>query len=336
MANTSSDNFEEFKAVKATRRFLFGAQALSHAFEETLVDLVSAYTPWLAPLIPAAIGFENVQTGLGFNPFLAFVYAAVIEFLGLATVTTALEFRAWNIEQSGKRAPLWAAILTAAFYLTITLAVNVVLDAGTTTEKIVKGLASTFSVVGAITLALRSEQAKRVAELQATEAQVRNDQHEADERTERLAREAEEREYQRRAADEERRLKHELKVLKLQNVAQANLQKVAETPLKLAGKVSEGSNDFPDTYGKWQRWPDVPDEHKRSIAEFIQQAKVVNISTWKKETARDIVTRFGVDERVAYNWIGYAERDFLKLKIGPIEEIENLPDSELEKLSGGA
>jgi len=326
---TVENDLDEFEFVQKTRRFLLGAQALSRVLEETLIDLVAAYTPWLAPLIPAAIGFTNIQTLPGFNPLLAFIYAAVVEFLGLATVTTALEFRAWNVTGLGKRAPFWMAILTATFYLTVTLSVNVLLDTGSDLQKWVKGLASTFSVVGAITLALRSEQTKRVAEHITQVAQTKNDQIEAEDRiarekyeaveqAARIQRETEERaeqarlkaeeiEYQRKVADEVRRQNHEIRLMKL---PKQNLQKVSESELKVSAQVSEGFSDFPETFGKWKSWLQVPDEYKLQIARFIGQAKGINSSNWKKETVKEIQSRFGVDEKIAYNWISYAERDY--------------------------
>jgi hypothetical protein len=59
-------------------------------------------------------------------------------------------------------------------------------------------------------------------------------------------------------------------------------------------KVSDEEGERPETYGMWRRWPDVPVEEQLKIARM---------------TADQVVETYGVDERTAYNWLGYAKRD---------------------------
>jgi hypothetical protein len=275
MADITMNNgpVAEFEFVERARRWLQGAQAFSRALEETLVDVIAAYTPWLAPLIPAAIGYGNVRKGLEFDPWLALVYALVVEFLGLATVTTTLQFRAWNQEQAEK-APFWLAIGTALFYLLVTLTVNVFLDGGTIVQKVVKGLVSTFSVAGAITLAMRAEQAKRVAELAAKDAKAADEQSEAEERA-----------WKHKTEEAEQRRKFQLEKLKLATQVSEKTAQVAESSVKVSA--------YPETFGKWRRWPEVPDEQRRRIATM---------------TFDQVMEQFGVEERTAYHWIEYAQK----------------------------
>lgn len=290
------NQMQEFELVERVRRWMRGALELSRAVEETLADLVAAYTPLLAPLIPATIGFENVKNGLGWENPQAFLYAVIVEFLGLATVTTALQFRAWNTQQN-KKAPIWIAILMAGFYLVVTLLVNVLLDTGTDLQKWVKAAASTFSIIGAITMALRNEQAKRVAEAAAQAVKMENHQQAAQElaRQDRLQAEerarveqiaAETREYQRRVDEEERERKFQLKKLKLETQVSEKALQVSENEMKVS--------NFPETFGKWSRWPQVPNEQRRRIAGL---------------TVEQLMEQFGIEERTAYNWLEYSRKE---------------------------
>lgn len=287
---TMNMEVHEFEFVERTRRKLQMWLALSRVIEETLADLVAAYTPLLAPLIPAAIGYENVRAGLGFSVGLAVVYAVVVEFLGLATTTTALQFRAWNKDGQGKKAPMWLALLMATVYLAVVLSVNVLLDNGTTLQKWVKAAASTFSIVGAVTMALRNEQAKRVAELSAHHTQQVARADDAKREAEQRALEAEERAYARRVADDERLRAHELKLLKAQKLSGnfpndgERFQKVSES----SNQVAEIFQKQPETYGKYSDWRQVPQEERERIAQM---------------TPKEIMANYGTIEKTAGNWL---------------------------------
>jgi hypothetical protein len=297
MATMTIDTKQQFEVVESVRVKLQIALDLSRVLEETLADLVAAYTPLLAPLIPATIGFYNIQgkSGLDFGPGRAFLYAVIVEFLGLATTTTALQFRAWNKEQN-KKAPLWLALVMAAFYLTVVLTVNVALDTGTDLQKWVKAAASTFSIVGAVTMALRNEQAKRMAEKLTAEIKVENDQRQGEERAraEKLEDEQralavkvaeDERNYQRQVQAEERARAHALRLLKLEKAP----VKVAET----FQKVSEAEQKVPETFGKWKDWRKVPESEKQVMATF--------------ETPEQVAETYGVSPKTAGNWLKNAK-----------------------------
>jgi hypothetical protein len=267
---------EKPSAAKRLEDFLKGALAVNRAMETTLVDVVAAYTPWLASVIPAFLGFENVTRALSFLPWQAWIYAIVVECLGLATVSTTLKFWSWNQDGQGKQAPFWLAVTTALVYLTITLSVNVLLDEGSELVKVVKALMSSLSVVGALVLAMRSQQSKsetqvdddRLAEEKAKAAdQQRWDmaRHQAQEDA-RLAREKE---------LESVRLQHEkeLETLRIQAEAQAREKeadrhfrkelklaemqlKVAEAQAKVAGNMVDGLESGWKVAGDAQNFPE--------------------------------------------------------------------------------
>ena len=326
-----TNEVEEFEKVRKVRRFLVGLLQLSRAFEETLIDLVSAYTPWAAPLIPMVIGFESAQALPGFGFVGAAIYAVIVEFLGIATINTALEFRAWNANRTTDKAPLWLAVLAAVCYFAVVISVNVFLDTtGTDLQKGIKAGMSLLPIVSAITLGMRSEQAKRVKSVQISMDSAKLTETADQERADRLQREAEEREERRRneeiernrrfAVEDQRRAfeqaeikkakerAHEIKMAKLRGAPApfSDFQKVSETPVQ----VSESPVDVSETFGKWRMWPDVPDAYKAEVAAFIKAAKAANQSNWKNETMKYICKTFGVSERVAYDWISYCVSDF--------------------------
>jgi hypothetical protein len=313
----------EAQAARRFERWMKTILEINRAMENTLVDVVAAMTPWIAPLVPAAIGYMNVKQYLGFEPWLAFVYALVVEFLGLATVTTALQFWSWNQETplaspqiqvqdlGGKgEAPFLLALVTALFYLVITLAVNVILDQGTVTVRVVKALASTFSIVGALTLALRSQQAKRQAAVDEAKAQKLEqsrqtaEQRASEERrqleTLRLANEKEiaqariVAETQAQERKEARQFRHEEKLAEI-------AAKVAESQAKVSAQVPESSQkvaeskEFPETFGKWSDWRQVPEEQRRRIGGM---------------TIKQVHAEYGVIEKTAGNWIKNSHQEF--------------------------
>ena len=127
--------------------------------ESNVLDIVSATIPWAAPVIPAYIAYENMTTVLDFPIWLSSVGAVVIESLGLATIHTALQF--WNHNQSKTKtqheSPVWVPAVLGGFYLLLVLTVNVMLDDVPIVQRVAKTLLSLMSVVGGITIALRSQ-----------------------------------------------------------------------------------------------------------------------------------------------------------------------------------
>ena len=67
-----------------------------------------------------------------------------------------------------------------------------------------------------------------------------------------------------------------------------------QTGMQVSAKVAEKAEIHPETFGKWERWPDVPAD---------EQMKMVRM------TMNQVVEFYGVDERTAYNWLKYAKRD---------------------------
>lgn len=141
--------------------------SINRALEEVLVDILAAFVPWLAPVAPAYIAWRNMTEVMQFDAWVAGIVAAVVEFLGLATVHTI--FMLWDYNQTkgktGQRAPLAVAVGAAGMYLAVVMTVNVILDDAPAVQKAAQALLSLLSVVGAVTLAIRAQHARRVAEM---------------------------------------------------------------------------------------------------------------------------------------------------------------------------
>ena len=287
---------------------LTGWRAITNALETTLADNVAATVPWLAPLIPAAIAYDHMASVLLFDPWLAFVGAAVVELLGLSTVTTAVQFWQYNIAGDSakpkpeRRAPFGIAFAAAAFYFLVVITVNVLLDEAGGTARLAKALLSTLSIVGALTVAIRSQHRRRVDEQVEVESDAIAYQREL---------EAEAREAKRLVAAERRRMKHEQEMQKL---------KVSETPkvAETGGKDAETKVEFSETgmkdaeskvkvTGTFRNWRQVPESERLKIA------------TMSMEAVRE---SYGVGERTAYNWISYAREAENEVK-SPVVEVED-------------
>jgi len=152
-------------------------QDTSQTFERVVIDNLSAFTPWLAPLIPASMAYRNMITRLDFSPLVSLFAAAAVEFLGLTTISTTLEFWKYNQDKrkSDNSAPFVVALLTGVFYVVIILTVNAMLELNQSLEVKVaaKAMLSLLSVVAAVIIALRSQHRRRLKEIADEKAQRR-------------------------------------------------------------------------------------------------------------------------------------------------------------------
>ena len=133
--------------------------------ESSLIDLIAAVTPWLAPLIPAYLVYHNMAERLNYSQPFALIGAAAVEFLGLSAVHTAVTFWKWNDNRKADRAPMWAAVCAGAFYVVIVLTVNAALDIWKDEPSVriaAHALLSLLSVDAALIIAMRASHARMV------------------------------------------------------------------------------------------------------------------------------------------------------------------------------
>lgn len=98
--------------------------------EGSVVNFLTAFAPWLAPLIPAYMTYEHMIEFLAFAPWLAWVLALVVEILGFGCVSTGLDFWFYNRKNTAKfkKAPFTLIIVSFAFYLSLIVFSNVIID----------------------------------------------------------------------------------------------------------------------------------------------------------------------------------------------------------------
>lgn len=284
--------------------------------KRSFVDRVAFTLPSLGSLIPAVLIFKNAQANLKFEPWEAGVTAVVMEGLGFSSIATALDIFE-QLQAEGKR---WSGQLAVAvggvvLYLVVGLLINALLDTGDWLRRMTLGLLTLLPIIGGLSVVLRNQLQKRQAALvqadvdaKAEEARqkVLQAQREQDEIDHQRKLQQDEIAFQNKLKEEALRLEHDLKVRKLQQKVTESSPKVANNPVQVAAAHKQQ----PDTFGKWRSWAELPDEQRLRVAETIQQARADNEKTYKKVAAKWIMSTYGVEERSAYMWIKYAERDY--------------------------
>lgn len=98
--------------------------------ESSIVNFLSAFAPWMAPLAPAYMTFQHAQNSLDFPIFIAAPVAILVEILGFSAVSTFMAFWFFNRKNraDAKKAPIGLVILAFMFYLLLIIFSNVLLD----------------------------------------------------------------------------------------------------------------------------------------------------------------------------------------------------------------
>ena len=98
--------------------------------EGSLVNALTAFAPWLAPLAPAYMTYEHMVDFLFFPKLLALALALLVEILGFGTVSTFLDFWFHNKKEKAKvkKAPLGVVVFSFGFYLCLIVGSNIVID----------------------------------------------------------------------------------------------------------------------------------------------------------------------------------------------------------------
>jgi len=150
--------------------------------ENAAVEFVARAAPWLAPgpsaYFVARAAMKHLHTPL----LVAAIIAATIETLGISTVATALRLYDWNQESTTAKgnvrkgrtlAPplmIWLSVGLVALYLVttigLTVALEVLADGNVTPVRVAPAVFPLLAVVGAVNLALRSNQARRELDVQ--------------------------------------------------------------------------------------------------------------------------------------------------------------------------
>jgi len=138
--------------------------------ENSIVNFLSAFSPWLAPLIPAYMTFQHAMGTLKFPWFFAFAGATVVEILGFSAVSTYLSFWFYNRRNraEGKKAPLEVVMFAFGFYLALIIFSNVLLDTFPSekwAEIVVRALFTLQTIPAAMLVSVRTQHRELLAEI---------------------------------------------------------------------------------------------------------------------------------------------------------------------------
>ena len=245
-----------------------------------IIDLAIRGVPVLTPVPTAFVVASTVieiLEGRGWIFWIALVpalaVALAIEGLGFGTMDVAMQMRDYNslrrkrfdlkskqVVYRDPQAPVGLAYVVAGIYILVALMFTVLTDVLPQLQGYVFGVLPFLSALGAFLYALRSDHDRRVAALQQSKVEEK---------------------------EERGKKRIEKEALKLS-------EKVR--------KVSEPIENKPETYGQFKNWHQVPVAHQKEIARRMRTEPKVQVCQW-------IQRDFGTSEKVAYNWMKYAERD---------------------------
>ena len=141
--------------------------------ESSIVNFLSSFAPWLAPIIPAYMTYSHAIGVLHFPIEIAIPAALVVEILGFSAVSTFLAFWFYNRRTVAgtKRAPIEVVIIAFVFYLSLIVVSNVLLDASAGTKWLswavvaVRALYTLQTIPAALIVAVRTQHRELLLEL---------------------------------------------------------------------------------------------------------------------------------------------------------------------------
>lgn len=149
-----------------------------NGIEDSAINTLSIIVPWFVPVIPAYLTFRHSEINLQFPAWVAWTAAFVVEVLGLASMRTAVSFYEHNKRYSRdeKKAPFTVTVLIYAFYLSVVLVVNVLLDIqnGVVWWNVLAiGLFSLLSVPAAALISVRAQHTELLRDLERNRSERR-------------------------------------------------------------------------------------------------------------------------------------------------------------------
>ena len=138
--------------------------------ESSIVNFLSVFAPWLAPVIPAYMTYQHAFITLGFPWLVAVTAAVVVEILGFSAVSTFLAFWFYNRKDGAKtrRAPIEVIVIAFVFYLTLIISTNVLLDTfpnNRYAEIAVRALFTLQTIPAALIVAVRTQHRDLLSEI---------------------------------------------------------------------------------------------------------------------------------------------------------------------------
>ena len=153
------DNLETV-AIELTTR----GSVLLDQVEGSAIDIAVRAGPWLAPVPTAYLVGRASKVHLMWPTWVAGAAAVAVEILGLATVTTALQLRAYNKtkRKTDPLAPFWLAASLAGVYLVIAIGMTVVMDIVEGLQVYSPAVFPLLSLMGGVIIAIRHDHRLRL------------------------------------------------------------------------------------------------------------------------------------------------------------------------------
>src|SRR5512146_3203347 len=154
--------------------------------ENKILDFLAAWSPWLAPAIPAYFAAYNayyylVKGHTWFDVGAVVVIALVVETVGLVAAHTLIQFLTWNKtrNKTDAEAPTRLVFASVIVYVAIVILVNGLLDFANVAwpaalpyvKVVVVALLSLLSLNSALTVTLRAAHNERIAVKQKAKAE---------------------------------------------------------------------------------------------------------------------------------------------------------------------
>lgn len=138
--------------------------------ESSIVNFLSVFAPWLAPLTPAYMTYQHATSILNFPFYVAIPAAILVEILGFSAVSTFLAFWFHNrkTQATYKRAPIEVIVFAFSFYLALIIFSNVLLDAYPSerwAEITVRALFTLQTIPAALIVAVRTQHRDLLSEI---------------------------------------------------------------------------------------------------------------------------------------------------------------------------
>lgn len=158
-----------------------GIREIFEQKESGVVDLIAALGPWLTPIPSADLVGRATVRHLGWSPWMGLVSGAIIECLGITSITMALTL--WNYNRARRKsdpqAPFGLAVGLALVYLLATIGLTVLLDIVPELARFAPALFPLLALVGSVNLGLRADHRRRLDDIRVLKERRRAERAEA-------------------------------------------------------------------------------------------------------------------------------------------------------------
>jgi hypothetical protein len=146
----------------------------------SVFDAIVSTAPYLATIPTAYLVADAALRFLEWPVVIAIISGIVIETLGIATTATALLLYEYNgtKRKSDPKAPAWIAFGMVGVYFLAILALTVLINPAQGAVRFAPVVFPVLSLAGAVTLGLRSDHARMLEEMKATQDERRRERKE--------------------------------------------------------------------------------------------------------------------------------------------------------------